>query len=252
MRLQWVTLTIIALNVGIYLIGLIGWPDHYGTNFATIAFGHVPSVINDLKTLPAQYAVVPDDFYWVTAITGAFLHADIWHLGGNMLFIWVFGDNVEDAMGHFKFAIFYLLCAFAGSWFHAFSFPASDAALIGASGAAAGIIAAYLMLHPKVWVWVLFAARIPLRLPAWTVLGFWLGMQVWMYVMSSDGEISWAAHVGGGLTGIVLTPILKRWAVPLFDREVIVPGAVVLKEDADLPPKVEPPRWGRGAVAKSN
>ena len=68
---------------------------------------------------PEIYQVVPDGLYALTALTSAFMHADIWHLGGNMLFIWVFGDNVEDAMGHIKFLIFYLLCAFAAAWFHA-------------------------------------------------------------------------------------------------------------------------------------
>ena len=91
-----------------------------------------------------------------------FLHGDILHLLSNMLFLWVFGDNVEDAMGHIKFLVFYLACGIAGGLAHALMLPASKLPLIGASGAVAGVIAAYLILHPRVMVWVLAFRFIPL------------------------------------------------------------------------------------------
>ena len=94
-----------------------------------------------------------------------------------MLFLWVFGDNVEDAMGHFKFLVFYLLCGIAGGLAHAFMLPTSRLPLIGASGAVAGVIAAYLILHPRVRVWVLAFRFIPLRIAAAWVLGVWVVTQ---------------------------------------------------------------------------
>jgi len=241
---QWVTLSIIAVNILLYLI--VNVADIGGKNFAVMAFGHIPSVANQFKSLAVDFQLIPAQFYSLTTLTAAFLHADLLHLGGNMLFIWVFGDNVEDAMGHFKFLIFYLLCAFAASWFHAFSFPQSEAPLIGASGAAAGIVAAYLMLHPKTKIWVLFLSRIPLRLPALYLLGAWVAFQLVMYVIDSGSNVSWAAHVGGILAGIVLVGLLKRRAVPLFDREIVIPDAVVLESSeptAKAPKKST--KWGR-------
>ena len=239
--LQWVTLTIIVINVMVYLLLEVSGLE----TRAAISLGHVPSVSNDLRVLPQGTAVFPDEWYALTTITAAFLHADLWHLGGNMLFVWTFGDNVEDAMGHIKFLVFYLLCAFAASWFHAFSFPTSDSPLIGASGAAAGIVGAYLMLHPKMKIWGLFFGRIPLRLPAIWALGGWVVFQIVMYVVDKDGQVSWAAHVGGALTGAALVIILKRRSVPLFDKEVVVPGAVALNADIKLPNDVQDRRWGR-------
>ena len=211
-----------------------------GENFAAIAFGHVPSVANDLKSLPANYQVIPDNVYVLTALSSAFLHADIWHLGGNMLFLWVFGDNVEDALGHIKYLIFYLACAFAATWFHAYVFYDSDAPLIGASGAAAGIVAAYLVLHPKMKVWVLFFSRIPLRLPAGLALGGWVLFQLFMFVSDPQNSVSWAAHVGGIVAGIVLVGLLKRPEVPFLDREIVLPEAVELKEESQ-----QSNPWGR-------
>lgn len=239
------TITLIAINIAVYfLLDLTGFD-----RFAAIALGHVPSVSNDLRVLPPEMGLLPDSWYGATAVTAAFLHADLWHLAGNMLFLWTFGDNVEDAMGHLRFLIFYLACAFAASWFHAFSFPTSDAPLIGASGAAAGVVGAYLMLHPKMKIWGLFFGRIPLKLPAVWVLTGWIGFQIIMYLVDSGNQISWAAHVGGAFAGVVLVGLMKRRSVPLFDRVVMVPEAVELEEGAQLPPQVaESERaspWGR-------
>src|SRR5690606_34643361 len=157
-----------------------------------------------------------------TYLTYAFLHGDIFHLGGNMLFLWVFGDNVEDALGHFRFLVFYLLCAVSGAVLHAMIAPASQAPLIGASGAIAGVVAAYLILHPRVKIWVLAFARIPLRLPAYVVIVLWIGFQFLMLAgAGGEDEISWACHVGGILAGMVLVLLLRRRDVPLFDSAVV-------------------------------
>ncbi len=227
---QWVTAIIIGLNVLVYcivnLLGLFG-----GMEPVTLSLGHVPSVANDIRILPQGMEIVPDDFYGVTALTSAFIHVDFWHLAGNMLFIYVFGDNVEDAMGHARYALFFIACAIAACWLHVIAYPQSDSPLVGASGAAAGIVAAYLMLHPKMKVWVLFLGRIPLKLPALYLLGGWVAYQVFMFVTDPDGVISWAAHVGGIVAGLALVTVLRRPGVPLFDRAIVLPEAVEIDPD---------------------
>ena len=154
----------------------------------------------------------------LTLITYQFLHSDILHLLSNMLFLWVFGDNVEDAMGHFKFIVFYLLCGIAGGLAHAWMLPSSTLPLIGASGAVAGVIAAYLILHPRVRVWVLAFRFIPLRISAAWVLGIWAATQIVMVAIAPFDQVAWWAHVGGMVAGAVLVLFLRRPGVALFDR----------------------------------
>lgn len=182
---------------------------------AAVSLGIVPSVVGGDKVLPAGLETVPPTG---TLVTYAFLHGDVMHLLGNMLFLWVFGDNVEDAVGHVKFLAFYLLSAAAGGFLHLVMHPGSDVPLIGASGAVAGIIAAYLMLHPHVRLWVLALGRIPLRLKALWVLGFWVAFQLFNVLVDPDGQVSWWAHIGGLIGGAVLILVLRRPGVPLFDR----------------------------------
>ncbi len=241
-RVQYVTLGIIIVNVLIWLfLGTPAISNPEAAKAASISFGFIPSVVNDFKVLPAGYVVLP---HWTSYMTYAFLHADFMHLAGNMLFVWVFADNVEDAMGHVRFLLFYLACAAAGAWLHGLILPTSDSPLIGASGAAAGVIGAYLMLHPHVRLWVLALGRIPLRLKAIWVLGAWIAYQVGMMFVSSTGEISWTAHVGGIVAGIVLIVFMRKSGVPLFDREEQPAKAVA----ATPTPRdtVAKTRWGRG------
>ena len=119
--------------------------------------------------------------------------------------------------------------------------PQSEAPLIGASGAVAGVVAAYLILHPRVRVWVLVLGRIPLPLPAFIPLVGWIGFQIFMVVSDTDGDVSWAAHIGGIIAGAVLVVLMKRRAVPLFDRKIISPKAVIHKKQAEAPSR----GWGR-------
>lgn len=158
---------------------------------------------------------VPGQF---TLVSYMFLHGSFFHLLGNMLFLWVFGDNVEDAMGHVRFVMFYLMCGIFAGLAHTFIAPDSDAPLIGASGATAGIIAAYLMLHPKVKVWVLVLFRIPLRVTAAWALGFWVALQLYNVVARPGDGVSWWAHIGGLAAGAVLILFMRRPGVVLFDR----------------------------------
>lgn len=216
-RLQYVTLTIIVANIAIWLItGTPAISDQAAVAKTFYAYGFIPAVVNDFQVLPEGVQVFPTAFSYVTY---SFFHQDFMHLAGNMLFLWVFGDNVEDAMGHLKYMLFYIACVVAGAWFHAFMAPDSQAPLIGASAAAAGIIAGYLLLHPNVRVWVLVLGRIPLRIPALWAIGAWIAFQFYSLVTDPENQVSWAAHVGGIAMGLIMTPLLKRSSVPLFDRD---------------------------------
>ena len=241
-RLQYVTIGLIIANVLVHLLTVAGTPQQVSA--AQLEFGFTPALFTDLRQLAPGLLQVPDS---VTLVSYAFFHIDWLHLGGNMLFLWVFGDNVEDAMGHVRFLVFYLLCAAGAALMHLAVDPGSDLPLIGASGAIAGVLAAYLVLHPKVRVWILAFGRIPLRVPAWMALAAWIGFQIFMLVSTPQDAISWAAHVGGILTGLVLVVPFRRRGVPLLDREIQTPRAVRTGQNVNAePPPLPRARWGRG------
>lgn len=213
-RFQFVTLAIIVINIAIYLLEATRLED-----VAIASFAIIPSELFDTSLFPLPTeAVVPAFPERLTLLSYMFFHGDILHLAGNMLFLWVFGDNVEDALGHVKFLFFYLACGVAGGLLHAWVEPTSGVPLIGASGAVAGVIAAYLMLHPRVRVWVLALKAIPLRISAAFALGIWILIQVVMVFLPQVGPTAWWAHIGGLLAGAVLVVFLRRPGVPLFDR----------------------------------
>ncbi|MCB1386059.1 MAG: rhomboid family intramembrane serine protease [Nitratireductor sp.] len=256
-RLQYVTLAIIALNVLVWLItGSQAASDPQVQQASFYAYGFIPSVVNGIEVLPVELDRIPPA---ASYITYAFFHGDFMHLAGNMLFIWVFGDNVEDAMGHLRFIFFYLACAAAAAFAHALPDPQSSVPLIGASGAAAGIVAAYLLLHPKVRIWVLALGRIPLRIPALYVLGGWAAFQVFQFLTDTESQVSWMAHIGGMIAGGVLIVFLHRKGVELFDRQKADAGDGAMPAAAGDPPAEEvaasidapgkrgPTRWGRDA-----
>lgn len=239
--LQYVTIGLIVANVLVFVLVNLAFTDE--ALFATVyGLGYTPAVVNDFSELPPEFVLIPEE---LSLVSYAFLHGDFWHLAGNMLFLWVFGDNVEDAMGHVRFLIFYILAAIAGALAHGLVIPMSDAPLIGASGAVAGIVGAYLLLHPRVRVWVLVMGRIPLPLPAWIPLLAWIGFQFVMVAIMPEDQVSWAAHAGGALAGMLLVLVMRRRGVPLFDRTVKTPKAVDI--DKNVPP-AQPTHgpWGRG------
>lgn len=166
----------------------------------------------------------------VTFVTYMFLHANFVHVIGNMLFLWVFGDDIELALGHLRFLAFYLLCGIAGGLGHYMAGPGSHVPLIGASGAVAGIIAAYLMLRPCQKIWVLLFARLPVKISTYWALGFWVVMQVINVVVDPQGDISWSAHIGGAAAGALLVIVLRRPGVKLFDCP---PALVSVASDRD-------------------
>jgi membrane associated rhomboid family serine protease len=183
-------------------------------NQATIDFGMIPIVVRDLYPQPVPW--LPD---WANLVTYAFLHADWLHLLSNMLFLWVFGDNIEDAMGHVRYGLFYLACAVWGGLAHLLFNLDGNGALIGASGAVAGVMGAYILLYPHARVFVLarIVIPIPLPVPAFWMLGFWIATQLFYVVIGSDEAVSWWAHIGGFAAGLVLATGLKR-------REVVLLG----------------------------
>jgi len=166
-----------------------------------------------------EYAMVPIDILegknLHTMFTSMFLHADILHLFGNMLFLYIFGDNVEDAFGHGRYLLFYFLCGIAASLTHIISITnPSDLAdpALGASGAISGVLGAYLILYPKARVitlvffgWIFFTA-----IPAIIFLGFWFILQWLFAVYDIGGGVAYWAHIGGFLAGMLMAPLLKR------------------------------------------
>lgn len=178
-------------------------------------FGLVPAFVTGAIPPGDLELVMPP---YLTLATYTFLHGNWVHLAGNMIFLWVFGDNVEAAMGHFRFLLFYLLCGAAGGVAHVGSEPASVTPLVGASGAIAGIVAAYLMLHPWTHVTVLIFGVMPARVHAYWLLGAWIAWQFAAVLLLSSGEISYWSHIGGLLTGAGLVVVLRRPSVELFQR----------------------------------
>ena len=214
-RFQFVTVALIGACVAVFLwqLGLGAQGER-----AVYRYGMIPAVLFGERQLSPELAVIPAEF---TVVTSMFLHGGFMHLIGNMLYLWIFGDNVEDSMGHTRFVLFYLLSGIAGAMAHAVAAPESVVPTIGASGAISGVLGAYLVLHPRAQVLVLIFFRFPVTLPAWIVLGSWIGLQLFNAAMetggSGGGGVAWLAHVGGFAAGAVLVIFMRKRTVPLLD-----------------------------------
>jgi membrane associated rhomboid family serine protease len=167
---------------------------------ATIATGYgvIPGELT--HAIESSYNPIPEP---LTLLTYMFLHAGWMPLISNMLFLWVFADNIEDAFGYFAFVLFYLLCGIAGALAHVLMSPTSTAPLIGASGAVSGVIGAYVLLYPKARVWILLFFRIPLRISAIWVLGGWFLLQVFSVLTAKPTEVRWP---GGPISAALCRP----------------------------------------------
>ena len=209
-RRPWVAWGLIVVNVLIYFLVESGTAGA-ASDASVIAFGLFPAVFSGIDV---SRGAVPDV---LTLVTYSFLHADFWHLAGNMIFLWVLADNVEDALGHIRFLVFYLLCAAGAGYVFVLSDPSTTGPVIGASGAIAGTIAAYLILHPRAKMWVLAFGRIPLRLSAVYVLGFWVVFQVIAVVTGDNSNVAWWTHLGGFVCGALLVLVMRRRNTPVFD-----------------------------------
>jgi membrane associated rhomboid family serine protease len=186
------------------------------------AFGVIPAVLLGGVDLPPALQIVPPS---VSVLTSMFLHGGWFHLIGNMLYLWVFGNNVEDAMGHGKFIAFYVICGTAAALAQALPEPASTVPMVGASGAISGVLGAYMLLYPHARVLL----GLPLgffifqlgRFPAVWVLAAWFGLQLAMHAFAPPIEaggsgVAFRAHIGGFLAGMLLIPIFKHRDVRLW------------------------------------
>ena len=211
----YVTWALIAANVLVFIAQVAATPEMQP---AIDAYAMTPAAVS------GALVVTSGPPPYLTLLSYMFLHANIFHLLGNMIFLWVFGDDVEEAMGPLRFIVFYLVSgvvaalAFVASSTHALT------PLVGASGAIAGILAAYLMFRPcqKVMVFMpyfllWFVVRPLVRLDAYWVLGGWVLVQFWQISTQTQDEVAYMAHVGGLLAGAVMFPLLRKREVRLFE-----------------------------------
>ena len=203
----YVTWGLIAVNVVVFLIEQASG----GGEFLMMSYGAVPAVIagkvsNPWQPLPA----------WTTLVTCMFLHNGWLHVGGNMLYLFVFGDDIEAAMGWWRFLLFYLACGILAALAYVACNLDSVGPMIGASGAIAGVLAAYLMLRPCAKLWVLVFFR-PVRIAAMWAIGFWVGLQFFDILSGDDDGVAYAAHIGGLAAGALLFFLLRPKDVELFE-----------------------------------
>lgn len=213
----YVTIGIIIVSVVVFL-----WELSLGKRLelAVYSLGMTPAVVFGGKQLLPQLNLVPE---WMTIFTSMFLHAGWMHLIGNMLYLWIFGDNVEDAMGHGRFLFFYLLSGVFAVLAQALPDPNSTIPMIGASGAISGVLGAYLLMFPHARVLVVIPFGFYLhttRIPAGLVLAFWFLLQLFSSATSSgqQGGVAFGAHIGGFIAGMLLIPLFKYRHIPLLPR----------------------------------
>lgn len=201
-----VTIALIILNVIIFVVELMQ---------------------SDIQNFFMKWAVVPLEYaqfqdlsptipfpFWVTLLTSMFLHGGLMHVGGNMLYLWIFGDNVESAMGSIKFIIFYVVCGLAASLAHIVLNTGSEIPSLGASGAISGVLGAYIVLFPHQKVRVLVGRQVT-QMPALIVIGLWIILQFISGVgqlaqTEQTGGVAYAAHVGGFLAGLGLVWVFRN------------------------------------------
>jgi membrane associated rhomboid family serine protease len=209
-----VTIALICANVLVFLHQL-GLGYEHGAAFVAV-FGAVPAQFTGAAPHAAP-ALAPG----LTLASSMFLHGGVLHLLGNMVFLWIFGNNVEDATGHLRFLAFYLVCGAAAAAAHIVTHPASNVPMVGASGAISGVLGAYFLLYPHArivtLIWLGFFAQ-TVQIPAFVFLGFWFLMQSFSWVAGGGdgGGVAFAAHVGGFVAGLVLLVPFKQRRVRLW------------------------------------
>jgi membrane associated rhomboid family serine protease len=189
--------------------------DKFGELFV-FQYGAIPAAVFGQTDLPEDTSRIPA---YATLLTSMFLHGSWMHLLGNMLYLWVFGNNIEDVMGHAKFVIFYVTCGILAALSHAITDPSSTIPMVGASGAISGVLGAYLLLFPRAHVLVLMPGLGMTQVAAGIVLGMWFVLQLLsggMSLGSSGGGVAFFAHIGGFVAGMALIGFFKRPDVPFF------------------------------------
>lgn len=202
-----VTLGLIVLNTLVFIFQAFSPADPREIVFA---YGAIP---NYLLTFQNVQPIHP----FLTVFTSMFMHGGLFHITGNMLYLWIFGNNIEDKLGHMRFIIFYLLSGVVAAYSHAITEPSSVIPMVGASGAVSGILGAYLLLFPRARIHTLiflgFFIQV-IRLPALIVLGFWIVLQFINSLLSrglvNQGGVAWFAHIGGFLFGLLMIKVFLR------------------------------------------
>ncbi len=210
-----VTYFIIALNTLVFLFELtVGGQSHRALNSLMYQFGVVPLHFERALTSGSTASLAG---LFLPILTSMFLHASWLHIIGNMWVLWIFGDNIEDYLGHFTYLIFYLVSGFAAAVAHILLNAGSNVPSVGASGAIAGVMGAYFVLYPRARVLIWFPPIFFFHLPAWLVLGYWFFVQFLSGAATSiaetsqtSGGIAFWAHVGGFVAGIVLIKVLPE------------------------------------------
>ena len=208
---------IIGLCIAVFL-----WEVSLGRqmNAAIYVLGFIPAALSGHAHALRGFIHIPPAG---TLFTSMFIHGGWLHIAGNMLYLAIFGNNIEEAMGHVRYLVFYLVCGVAAALTLAFMDPGATTPMVGASGAISGVLGAYLLLYPRARVTVIVPLGIifwPFRLSAFWVVGLWFLLQLLSAMFTDPGQpgVAWWAHVGGFGAGLVLTPLFKSRDVPLFGR----------------------------------
>ncbi len=264
-RVPWVTICLIAANVAVFIYMLflkttpqiinnvsgVSQQDLFVFKWSVIPW----EVVHGMRSPLVMQLGISKNVY-LPIFTSMFLHSGWLHIGGNMLFLWVFGNNIEDLMGPLPYLAFYFICGFAATFTHILFNASSMNPLLGASGAIAGILAAYLIMYPRARVHTIVIIVLVV-LPAYLVLGFWIVLQVISGVTSlnsaTGGGTAWFAHVGGIAAGLLITGIfyapLKRRRVPAPTREIHRFFQPRDEFNRPYPPGMWPPAGGPGPGA---
>ena len=206
-----VTIGLIIINCLVFIYQMTLGPR--AEEMFIYQYGLIPLEITKLADLTPDIPFPP----MLSPFTSMFMHGDLWHLGGNMLYLWIFGNNIEDLLGHVKFIVFYILSGLAAVVLFIIIEPSGKVPLVGASGAIAGILGAYFVLFPRARVltliWIVFFIRM-VWLPAIYMLGYWIVLQVVMGAISvgesSGGGVAWFAHIGGFAFGWLIIRIFRN------------------------------------------
>jgi len=244
-----VTYSLVAACTIVFLWQLSLGPD--GVERSSIGMGMIPAVLFGAARLPSRLALVSPP---ATLVTSMFLHSGWLHLIGNMIYLFVFGKGVESALGSVRFLVFYFLCGIAAALSQALTDPSATVPMVGASGAIAGVLGAYLVLYPFghvfVFFWLIIIFRI-VAVPSVLLLGFWFLMQLWSAQDStSAGGVAVWAHVGGFVTGMILVLFMRRRSVGMLQGprtrsfEISNPRDARWRGSGSVPPAGRP--WQRG------
>jgi len=203
---------LVAINVAVFIYQIMlsvegGEPAYMGF---VERMGLTPGFLTSPSTWSQTAIPAP-----LTLLTSMFVHGGILHLAGNMLYLWVFGDNIEDTLGHINYLLFYLACVFGAAIAQVLIEPGSIVPMVGASGAIAGVLGAYLVLHPNAQVLALVFLVIFIRimyLPASVLLGIWFAIQIFSAFAGGGAGVAWYAHIGGFLVGVLLVSVFAGGA----------------------------------------